>query len=233
MDVPVDSQREAQQESLHQRRATAALSGHRGDPVAAMAAAGDTEPSVRLLGFGALARLGLLQQDHAQRGLNDTDSRVVRRVLEAVAGTGRTAQGEGSGLIDSRLVELLAASDDAVAETAAWALGERHQQTESGPRTDVSSAEQAVIVGALCTAAVDHHDALVRESAAAALGAIGLEAGLDAILRATQDKVTVRRRAILALASFDGPDVLAALERARTDRDWQVRQAAEDLLRAP
>jgi len=39
----------------------------------------------------------------------------------------------------------------------------------------------------------------------------------------------VRRRAIIALAPFDGPEVDAAIERATRDRDWQVRQAAEDL----
>jgi hypothetical protein len=33
------------------------------------------------------------------------------------------------------------------------------------------------------------------------------------------------------LAPFDGPEVEAALERALTDRDWQVRQAAEDVSR--
>ncbi|MEY3679413.1 MAG: hypothetical protein RL547_25, partial [Actinomycetota bacterium] len=37
-------------------------------------------------------------------------------------------------------------------------------------------------------------------------------------------------RAVLALAPFDGPDVQAALKKALDDRDWQVRQAAEDLL---
>jgi hypothetical protein len=41
----------------------------------------------------------------------------------------------------------------------------------------------------------------------------------------------VRRRAVLALAPFEGPDVDAALARARDDRDWQVRQAAEDVSR--
>jgi len=39
----------------------------------------------------------------------------------------------------------------------------------------------------------------------------------------------VRRRAVLALAPFDGPEVDAALALAHDDRDWQVRQAAEDL----
>jgi hypothetical protein len=46
------------------------------------------------------------------------------------------------------------------------------------------------------------------------------------------DKATVRRRAVLALAPFAGSDVDAALEHAMTDRDWQVRQAAEDQLTA-
>jgi HEAT repeat protein len=78
--------------------------------------------------------------------------------------------------------------------------------------------------------ATDHADPLVREAAVAALGAIGAEAGLPAILAATTDKPAIRRRAVLALAPFEGPEVDAALARARTDRDWQVRQAAEDLF---
>ena len=65
----------------------------------------------------------------------------------------------------------------------------------------------------------------------AALGAIGDRRGLDAVLTAASgDRPAVRRRAVVALAAFDGPEVDAALERALTDRDWQVRQAAEDLL---
>jgi HEAT repeat protein len=52
---------------------------------------------------------------------------------------------------------------------------------------------------------------------------------VGAVLAATRDKATVRRRAVLALAAFDGPEVDEALARAATDRDWQVRQAAEDL----
>ena len=74
-------------------------------------------------------------------------------------------------------------------------------------------------------------DPLVREAAAAALGAIGDERGLPAILAACDDKPQVRRRAVLALAPFGGDEVAAAIERAANDRDWQVRQAAEDLTR--
>ena len=67
--------------------------------------------------------------------------------------------------------------------------------------------------------------------AVAALGAIGDTAGLPAVLAACRDRATVRRRAVIALAAFEGPDVDAALRTALDDRDWQVRQAAEDLLR--
>jgi len=65
----------------------------------------------------------------------------------------------------------------------------------------------------------------------AALGAIGDPAGLPAILAALEDRPAVRRRAVIALAPFEGREVQEALERALGDRDWQVRQAAEDQLR--
>ena len=79
-------------------------------------------------------------------------------------------------------------------------------------------------------------DPLVRESCVAALGAIGDERGLDAILAATSDRPPIRRRAVLALAPFLDPGhpragEIDAARRALEDRDWQVRQAAEDLPR--
>jgi HEAT repeat protein len=117
------------------------------------------------------------------------------------------------------LVPVLADPDPLVAEAAAWALGERGERAPAPPE----------VVAALAATATGHDDGLVREAAVAALGAIGDEAGLPAILRATTDKPAVRRRAVLALAPFEGPEVDAALERAASDRDWQVRQAAEDL----
>ena len=50
------------------------------------------------------------------------------------------------------------------------------------------------------------------------------------VLSACDDKPAVRRRAALALAAFDGEEVEARLRLALTDRDWQVRQAAIDLV---
>ena len=85
------------------------------------------------------------------------------------------------------------------------------------------------MVEALVRVARSHTDALCRESAIAALGAISDPAGLPTILAGLDDKPEIRRRAVIALAPFDGPEVDAALLRASTDRDKQVRTAAAEL----
>jgi len=85
-------------------------------------------------------------------------------------------------------------------------------------------------VEALGRVATSHADPLCREAAVAALGAIGHGSGLATVLAALNDKPAVRRRAVVALAAFEGDEVEAALRRALEDRDWQVRQVAEDLL---
>ncbi len=121
----------------------------------------------------------------------------------------------------SVLVRLIADPDELVADAACFAAGE----------VTWPDAARARIVRALTAAAV-HADPLVRESAVAALGAIGDPAGLSAILSGCSDRPTVRRRAVLALAPFDGPAVEAALQTALIDSDWQTRQAAEDLANA-
>ena len=115
-------------------------------------------------------------------------------------------------------MELLADPDALVAEGAAWALG------EVGPPSRES-------IAALSKTATRHADPLVRESAVAALGALGDPAGLPAVLAGCRDRPAVRRRAVIALAPFDGAEVEQALLDALDDPDWQVRQAAEDLLR--
>lgn len=106
-----------------------------------------------------------------------------------------------------------------MAEGAAWALGELGIEV-AGPDA----------VRRLAQAARSHDDPLVREAAVAALGALGDPAGLDAVLAGCADKPAIRRRAVLALAAFEGPEVDAALQKALEDKDWQTRQAAEDLL---
>jgi HEAT repeat protein len=187
-----------------ERHRAAVLAGATGDHQTARALLGDAAPRVRAAALGALARAGALDDAALRDALDDADPIVRRRAIDlALPHPG----------VD--LLALLDDPDDTVVEHAAWACGER-------PPTDHA-------VDRLATLAIGHRDALVREAAVAALGSLGDERGLPAILHGCRDKATVRRRAVLALAPFDGPEVRAALRTATEDRDWQVRQSAEDL----
>ena len=208
------------------RAADMAALGHRGDltpsDVATLrAACADPDERVRAAALGALVRAAPVDEATAswQSALVDHTSAAVRRraceLAPALAVKGRPRA------ISGLLLPLLDDRDVIVVETAAWALGEL---------TDDAVAAGAV--APLVAVARDHRDPLAREAAVAALGALGDDEGLPAILAACHDKPAVRRRAVLALAPFDGPEVEAAIAGALDDRDWQVRQAAEDLLGA-
>ncbi len=204
-------------------RTAVILAGHRGDVATARAALSSADAGVRAAALSALARIGVLSADELVVGLGDADRVVAARAADL------SAKEAADEKVDCSLLVLLASDDTDLAEVAAWALGERHQRDDADTDEIPEAHGPAHIVAALVGVATDHGDALVRESAVAALGCIGDDSSLSAILRACDDKATVRRRAIIALASFEGPDVDAALARALGDRDWQVRQAAEDL----
>jgi len=190
-----------------------ALAGHRGDVATVRDALADGDARVRATALGALARAGAMSSEDLTRAAADTEAVVRRRAAEAAA----AANPPGAS---AAVLPLLEDDDASVVETAAWACGEL---------TGLDRRARRAAVERLAGLATEHQDALVREAAVASLGSIGDAAGLPAILGATRDKPAVRRRAVLALAPFEGPEVDEALERARTDRDWQVRQAAEDL----
>ena len=162
---------------------------------------------VRELALGALHRMQSLTDADLELALQDDDRLVRRRAAEL----GALHPG-----VD--LAPLLADLEPVVVEMAVWAYGEREQVDDNTLQTIISLT-------------TDHDDQLVREAGAAALGAIGDERGVSAILSACEDKPAVRRRAVLALAPFSGPEIEAAIDTALTDRDWQVRQSAEDLRR--
>lgn len=186
------------------RHRAAVLAGRTGDLAGARAAWTDADPRVRAGALGSLERLEALDDPTLRAALADPDPIVRRRALTLAIERPAIPLG---GLLDD--------PDATVVEHAAWACGER-------PATDQ-------VVARLVTLAGVHQDPLVREAAVAALGSLGDERGLDAILAGCTDIATVRRRAVLALAPFDSPAVRDALATARTDRDWQVRQSAEDL----
>lgn len=173
-----------------------------------MAGLRSDDPATRATALGALERLAALDDATLAAAFDDADPGVRRRAAE-IAATHHEVD----------LLPLLADADARVVEVAAWACGEHE-------------SDRPAIVDALIELAADAGEALVREAAVAALGAIGDERALPAIIAACSDKPAVRRRAVLALAPFEGDDVEAAIDAALTDRDWQVRQAAEDLRRA-
>lgn len=188
------------------RRRAAAAAGHAGDEATARRYLTDDDAGVRATALAALTRSGHATAADIHAALLDPHATVRRRACAAAIPFGE---------ID--LTALLTDADVVVVEASAWALGER-------------AGDSATAVPALVTVARGHDDALCREAAVAALGAIGHIDGLPAILAAMGDKPAVRRRAVLALAPFDGPEVDAALRTALDDRDWQTREAAADLL---
>lgn len=191
-----------------QRRA-AALSGHTGDSATARILTGNDDPRVRATALGALARAGAITSADLDNAALDPSPVVRARAAEL------SAAGEPGALL--RLQALTADPHPSVVEAACFALGE-------------IGATAAAAVEPLVSVATRHGDPLSREAAVAALGSIGAPDGLPAVLAALEDRPAIRRRAVLALAAFEGPEVDAALRKATQDRDWQVRQAAEDLL---
>jgi HEAT repeat protein len=172
----------------------------------------DPDARVRAAALGALVRCARRATALSAwlDATSDRDVAVRRRAAEVAPALGRRTPVRA-------LLALLHDDDASVAEAAAFAIGER-----------ANGSRSAVV--ALTHVARTHDDPLVREAAVAALGALGDERGLDAILHACEDRPAIRRRAVLALAAFEGDAVDAALQRALHDNDWQVRQAAEDLL---
>jgi HEAT repeat protein len=174
---------------------------------------------VRAAALGALARLPDPATAVWVRAAADGDASVRRRAAELAPAFAEAGVIGSAELVAGGLLVLLGDTDPSAAEAAAWALGEL--------------GEAAVAAGAVAPRArkaAGPGDPLVREAALAAQGSLGDPDGLEAVLAACGDKPAIRRRAVLALAAFEGPAVDAALRAALQDKDWQTRQAAEDLL---
>ncbi len=186
------------------------LAGHRGDEAEARSLLTDVDVGTRCAALGALDRIGSLTTSDLQSALEDMDGSVRRRALEIAAKRSD--------------VEIAACLDDsvpAVAETAAFAIGERTETTA---------------VSSLIAMANDHEDALCRESAVAALGALATADEVDraeiltCLLGVMSDRPQIRRRAVLGLFQFDELEAEEALQGALADKDRQVRAIAGDLL---
>ena len=172
---------------------------------------GDERARRRVLALRAARRRDLVTDDVWRAALTDDDVDVRREALTLIAASPVNDQSLFELLIDA-----LGDADALVVDGAVFALGEHLY---------VPALEGLIRV------ATNHEDARCRESAIAALGAIGDDRARPAVLGALEDKPAVRRRAIVALANFEGPDIEEALARASEDRDWQVRAAVDQLGR--
>jgi HEAT repeat protein len=180
-------------------------SARKGDFSLAKELVTDSDPRVRSTSISVLSENLALDEALIAIALLDPNP-MVRSSLARAAATN----------ISIPVLDLLNDVDASVIEIACWAVGEQGEPND-------------LAIEILSRIALDHDDALCRESAVAALGALGDLRGLESILQATHDIATVRRRAVIALAPFEGEAVAEAVEIALSDRDWQVRQAAEDL----
>lgn len=172
----------------------------------------DPSPRRRILALRGAVRQSLVSNEAWKSALDDDAREVRREVLNLIA-----YSPVDLGAIVARIIELLDDPDPLVVDGAVFALAE-HQCIDA--------------VEPLVGIATNHDDARCRESAVAALGVLGDDRGRSAVLGALNDKPPVRRRAIVALSNFEGPDIDEALERASEDRDWQVRAAVDQLGRA-
>jgi HEAT repeat protein len=194
------------------RRRRVIAAGHSGRVGTARRGLADPDAEVQAAALGALARLGALTVSDVAQALATGPAPVRRRATDgALFVRGRGSRSSLYALMEAGLSD----PDPLVVVGAAWFLAERRV---------------AAAVTALVATARTHDDVRCREAAVAALGAIGDVRGLPAVINALEDKATIRRRATVALAGFDDPRVDAALRRAATDRDWQVRQAADELI---
>jgi len=202
-------------EPVATRRRRVVLAGHRSDHGEASAALNDPHPAVRAAALGALARLGALDDGVVREALEDPDPSVRRRACTVA---GRTPDPWRRERLVPAVLAATADPEPSVVESAAWALG------ELGPGAD------GTVVAALARLVAGHPSPACREAAVAALGAIGAPDSLAVVLSALDDTPAIRRRTAVALAGFDDPRAEEGLRRCLADRDWQVRQAAEDLL---
>ncbi|MGA7834111.1 MAG: HEAT repeat domain-containing protein [Acidimicrobiales bacterium] len=163
----------------------------------------------RVLALRGLVRLGGMNAERWREVLSDPEVEMRRDALEQLAHAESVDQ-----VVLEDVVGLLRDDDALVVDAAAFALGEQLY---------------VPAVTGLIEVATSHDDARCRESAVASLGSIGDDAALPVIIAALNDKAPVRRRAIVALSNFEGPEVDAALDAAGEDRDWQVRAAVTQL----
>lgn len=196
-------------EALRETLIRACLGSDPSDEPIVRAALAHPGERARVLAVRAAAARGWLDEAGWLQALADHSAEVRR---EAAV---RLARSHPSTGVREALERALGDADALVAAEAAHSLGE------------IGDPDSCA---ALEAAAASAEDPRVREFAVAALGLLGDPRSAPVVIAALEDRLAVRRRAVVALAGFEGEQVREALEHATEDRDWQVRSAAERLL---
>ena len=182
-----------------------AIAARRGEVSTILAKAQSPHGQVRAAAIKALSGDDDIVIETIEKAFSDPDSAV--RVAAAYAAIPRPRL---------NVTALLRDSNPEVVETACFAAGEIAEDSNRKLLEKIASA---------------HPEATCRESAIAALGVLGNTGSLEIIIAALDDKPYIRRRAVVALAAFDDLRAEEAIKKCLLDRDHQVRQLAEDLLR--
>jgi len=133
--------------------------------------------------------------------------------------------------VRAEAIEVLGLLGEPASAAVVAALADASMRVVEAATTALGEIGDPTAVPWLIEASVDHENALVREAAIAALGSIGDQRSLPTLLEAVRTgKPQIRRRAVVALTAFEGPEVEAALTTARLDRNPMVREVAEMVL---
>ena len=125
--------------------------------------------------------------------------------------------------------EVLGLSGRGDFDTLAQALQDDVAEVREAAANALGELAAAESVGLLIEHATnDDEDKLVREAAVAALGAIGDDRAVPALLALLSGgSPQIRRRCVPSLSVFDGEHIESALREAGRDRNPMVREAAE------
>ncbi|MFQ5553852.1 MAG: HEAT repeat domain-containing protein [Acidimicrobiia bacterium] len=178
------------------------------DPAAGLT---HSDPHIRRLAVSCLATDPRRHEMVAP--LLGDESAAVRAEAAVVLGT------TGEAALEPLLTAAANEAEDAVIEAMAFALGEIGETPAIAWLLGIATGDGA-------TAA--------RETAVASLGAIGDPSVVPTLLDlVTTGPPHVRKRCVVALTVFEGAAARAAIEKARTDRNSMVREAAEMVVGRP
>ncbi len=170
---------------------------------------------------------------------------VVRRLAVSVAAAdpnrdglaarlGRMLRDDTSPRVRAEAAEVLAATGPEAIEALLAATGDRDPLVIEAVATGLGEVGDATAVPWLIDAARGHSDRLVREASVASLGAIGDDRARPILLDLVRTgPPQIRRRTVVALTVFDGPEIETAIRGALEDRNPMVREAAEMVAGRP